>query len=324
MLKESYLECIGNTPLVELTRLVNSDDEACGRLFAKIENLQPGLSKKSRIASRIITCAERNGNLKKGMCVIEATSGNTGIALSVVCAVKGYHFVAVMSSGNSIERQKMMSALGAELVIVPTENCHEYGKVVGSDFEKVKKTAERIARERNGFFVDQFNNPENPEANKSMGLEMVNDLAESNITELHGFADYVGTGGSFHGVSKILREHYPSIKCYVTEPANHAVFDTECPSEMQPHIIQGGGYGRRDLTLLKDVMMDGTLKVEDIEAKKMVHQLAKTEGIFASFSSAANVHAGLQLLRGHLKGGNVIVTICDTGLKYLSNDIDSV
>ena len=310
----SALEAIGDTPLVELARVTRGLQ---GRILAKLEYLNPGYSKKDRIALQIIEDAEADGRLRPGQAVVELTSGNTGTGLAIVCGVKGYPFVAVMSRGNSVERARMMAALGAEVVLVDQLPSSVPGQVSGGDLELVERQAQRLVKEREAFRADQFRLQGNLRAHYlHTGPEI---LRQSGGT-VRAFCDFVGTGGSFAGCAAALKEHDPSIRCYVVEPAGAAVLAGEVLANPN-HRIQGGGYAMPDLPLIRREHVDGYLQVSDEEAIRVTRRLAREEGLFAGFSSGANVAAALHLLQTTCAGATVAVLLCDSGLKYLSTDL---
>jgi cysteine synthase A len=310
----SVVETIGNTPLVELSRLTRGLE---GRILAKLEYLNPGYSKKDRIARQIIEDAEADGTLKPGQTVVELTSGNTGTGLAIVCGIKGYPFVAVMSRGNSIERARMMSALGAEVVLVDQLPDSKPGQVSGGDLERVEQEAQKIVAERKAFRADQFKLAGNFRAHY---LHTGPEFIRQSGGRIDAFCDFVGTGGSFAGCAAAFKEHNPSIQCFVVEPDGAAVLAGESVTYPN-HRIQGGGYSMPDLLMLKREHIDGYLKVTDAEAIHTARRLAREEGVFAGFSSGANVAAALGLLQTALRGKTVAVMLCDSGLKYLSTDL---
>lgn len=298
-LLESVAGAIGETPLVELSRITRG---VGGRLLAKLEYLNPGFSKKDRIARQIIEDAESDGSLRPGQPVVELTSGNTGTGLAIVCAIHGHPFIAVMSRGNSPERARMMRALGAEVVLIDQSAGGVPGQVSGADLALVEAAAQRIAGERSAFRADQFHHSGNFRAHYlHTGPEI---LRQSGGT-FDTFCDFAGTGGTFAGCAAAFKEHDPAIGCYLVEP--------EAPS----HRIQGGGYGMAELPLLRSEHIDGRLTVSDEEAMAAARRLAREEGIFAGFSSGANIAAALRLVPGR----TVVTTINDSGLKYLSTDL---
>jgi len=310
----SAIEAIGSTPLVELSRLTQQLE---GRIFAKLDYLNPGFSKKDRIARQIIEDAEAEGKLKPGQTVVELTSGNTGTGLAIVCGIKGYPFVAVMSKGNSMERARMMSALGAEVVLVDQLPDSKPGQVSGGDLELVERETQRIVSERKAFRADQFQLLGNFRAHYLYtGPEI---LKQSN-GNIDAFCDFAGTGGSFAGCSSIFKKHNPNIQCFIIEPVGAAALAGEKVSYPN-HRIQGGGYSMPILPLLHPEHIDGYLKVTDTEAINTARRLAREEGIFAGFSSGANVAAALQLLQTSFRKKTIAVILNDSGLKYLSTDL---
>ena len=310
----SAVEAIGGTPLVELARLTSSEN---GRIFAKLEYLNPGFSKKDRIARQIIEDAEEQGALQPGQTVVELTSGNTGTGLAITCAVKGYPFVAVMSKGNSTERARMMAALGAEVVLVDQLPGSERGKVSGGDLEPVEREAQRIVRERHAFRADQFHLAGNFRAHY---LHTGPEMLQQSGGHMDAFCDFVGTGGTFAGCAAAFKDFNSSIRCFVVEPAGCAVLAGK-PVTNPNHRIQGGGYAMRELRFLTPGHVDGYISVSDGQAIGAARRLAAEEGIFAGFSSGANIAASLELLRGPCKGQTVGTIINDSGLKYLSTDL---
>jgi len=312
----SVLDAIGETPLVELSRLARGLE---GRILAKLEYLNPGGSKKDRVARQIIADAVADGSLRPGQTVVELTSGNTGTGLAIACAVRGHPFVAVMSRGNSPERARMMRALGAEVVLVDQAAGGRPGHVSGADLELVARETERIVAARSAFRADQFR----LEASRRghllhTGPEIIRQAGG----RIDAFCDFVGSGGAFAGCTAALKAHDPAIRCFVVEPEGAATL-AGAPATRPGHRIQGGGYARplAELPLLHGVPIDGWLRVSDTEAVATARRLAREEGIFGGFSAGANVAAACQLLAGPCRGGTVVVLICDSGLKYLSTDL---
>lgn len=306
-------EAIGNTPIVRLSRLTEG---LKGNIFAKLEYLNPGFSKKDRAALQMVLEAEQNGTLTPNQIVIELTSGNAGTGLAIVCAVKGYPFIAVMSKGNSMERARMMQSLGAEVVLVDQAPNSIPGQVSGEDLALVDAVAQRLTVERNAFRADQFRNQGNVHAHEYYTAE---EMWEQTDGQIDVFVDFVGSGGTFMGCAKALKKHNPSIRCYIVEPESAAYLAGK--SVYNPsHKIQGGGYNM-DLPFLDNCFVDGYLQVSDEEAIKATRELAQKEGVFAGFSSGANVSAALRLLKKQEAGANIVLTINDSGLKYLSTDL---
>lgn len=312
----SVLEAIGQTPLVRLDRLVA--EAACtGTILAKLDYLNPGFSKKDRAALGVIEEAEAAGHLAPGQCVVELTSGNMGTGLAIVCGVKGYPFVAVMSKGNSEERARMMRALGAEVVLVDQAPGARPGHVSGADLDLVEDAARAITVERGAFRADQFARAGNPNAHfATTGPEI---WAQSGGA-VDGFVDFLGSGGTFAGTAKFLKAQRAEIRCYVVEPAGAAVLAGQ-PMIDANHPIQGGGYAKDRLAFLEGLTPDGYLTVSGDAARQTTRDLARCEGIFAGFSAGANVAAALSLLQGEMTGQTIAVVICDSGLKYLSTDL---
>lgn len=310
----SVLEAIGRTPVVELGRLTRGES---GRILAKLDLLNPCGSKKDLIARWMIERAEKDGLLAPGQTVVEVTSGNTGNGLAMVCALKGYPFVMIISRGNSPERVAMARAMGAEVVVVEQAPGSEPGHVTGDDLARVEAMAAQVVAERRAFRVDQFHRPTNTEAHYAITGPSIWDQTAGRVD---AFCDLVGTGGSFAGVARFLKERNPRIGCYVVEPHGAEVL-AGCLVSCSHHVLQGAGYARTDLNLLDPRHIDGYLAVTDAEAVAMTRRLAREEGIFAGFTAGANVAAAFQLIRGPHRGGTVVVSICDTGLKYLSTGL---
>ncbi len=314
VLLDSLTAAIGDTPLIELARITRSVD---GRILAKLEYLNPGFSKKDRAALRIIEEAEASGDLQPGQVVLELTSGNMGTGLAIVCAVKGYPFVAVMSKGNSPERASMMSAFGAEVVLVDQCAGSRPGEVSGDDLRLVDEEAVRLTRERNAFRADQFGHKGNMRAHYFGTAPEIWKQCDGGLT---AFCDFAGSGGTFAGCTRFFKEKNPHIKCYLVEPDGAAALsgdDVATPD----HPIQGGGYGMAELSQLDEVTPDGYLTVSSQDAIECTHRLAKEEGIFAGYSSGANLAAALHLLQGPIPEATIAIVVCDSGLKYLSTDL---
>lgn len=310
----SAIEAIGNTPLVELTHFTQ---ELGGRILAKLEYLNPGFSKKDRIARQIIEDAEASGQLQPGQTVVELTSGNTGTGLAIVCSIKGYPFVAVMSKGNSMERVRMMQALGAEVVLVDQLPSSMPGQVSGSDLELVEQETQRITLERKAFRADQFHHAGNLRAHL---LHTGPEILYQTDGQFDAFCDFAGTAGSFAGCTAAFKAHRREIACFLVEPAGAAVLAGQ-PLTRPNHKIQGGGYAIPDLPFVDRANVDGYLQVTQEEAISTARTLARSEGIFAGFSSGANVAAAVQLLKNGWQGKTIVVLINDSGLKYLSTDL---
>jgi cysteine synthase len=309
---DSILATIGATPLVALDRLAAG---LPARVLAKIEFANPGASIKDRIALQIVEAAERSGRLRPGGTVVELTSGNTGTGLAIVCAVKGYRLIAVMSEGNSRERRRMLEALGATVELVPQADGDHPGEVSGDDLAAVDRRAAELVRELGAFRADQFHNPANSAAHEHGTAEEIWQQTAGAVTD---FVAAVGTGGTFVGTARGLKRHNPAIRAYAVEPAGAPVLAGR-PVLQPRHKIQGAGYGEPP-GLWDPSLADGYFAVTDEEAIASARALARQEGIFAGFSSGANVHAALQLARDSA-GGVIVTTINDSGLKYLSTDL---
>ncbi len=312
----SITDTIGNTPLVELKRAV-SILGLRGRLLAKLEYFNPGFSKKDRIALEMIREARRDGSLRPGQTVVELTSGNTGTGLAIVCRALGHPFVAVMSRGNTLERARMMRALGAEVVLVDQAPGSPPNQVSGDDLALVEKRTGQLVRKRQAFRANQFELISNALAHERFtGPE----LWEQSGGCIDVFLDFVGSGGSFSGVTRCLRGQKPEIRAYIVEPAGAAVLAGKAVKRSS-HQLQGGGYSLADLPLVDRSLVSGYLQVSDDEAIAAARLLATEEGIFGGFSSGANLAAAIQLLQEKEKGATVAFLVCDSGLKYLSTPL---
>ncbi|MCL4320791.1 MAG: cysteine synthase family protein [Candidatus Thermoplasmatota archaeon] len=309
----NILGAVGETPLVHLKKI---SERGKINVYAKIEYFNPGLSIKDRVAIKFIEEAEKNGKLRPGATVIERTSGNMGTGLAIVCAVKGYKFIAVMSEGNSVERRRMLSALGAEVVLVPQAPSGKPGFVSGEDLELVETQTKELASKLNAYRPDQFNNPDGAKAHEeTTGQEIWSQMDG----KIDAFVTYVGSGGTFVGTSRALKNHNKNVKCFVVEPesapylAGKKILSTR-------HRIQGGGYAFKP-PFWDNSLVDGYLTVSDEEAMNSARNLAAKEGIFAGYSSGANVAACLKTAEVLEKDSCVVTILPDSGLKYLSTDL---
>jgi len=307
-------QAIGNTPLLRLDKIKQHFGFE-GEIFAKLEHLNPSFSKKDRIALGMIESAEKKGLLKPGQPVLEMTSGNTGTGVALVCSAKGYRFICVMSRGNSIERVKMIEAFGGEVVLVDQAPGAVKGKVSGEDLTLVEMETDRILKETGAFYLNQFNNNENAAAQEVAA----NEMWEQSGGTIQVFMDFIGTGGTFAGYSRALKRHDPNIICYAVEPFGCAFYKDEI-IEGESHGIQGGGYSK-EMPVVDRSLIDGCITATTEEAVDMTRQLAKLEGIFAGFSSGANLAAAIKLLQGEQKGKTAAIVINDCGLKYMSTDL---
>lgn len=315
-LAASITDLIGGTPAVELSRLrqVLGFD---GRLVVKLEYLNPGLSKKDRVAKAMVESARAQGLLTEGQTVVELTSGNTGTGLALVCRSLGHPFVAVMSEGNTPERARMMRALGAEVVLVAQQTGGTPGQVSGRDLQLVDEVVQRLVADRGAFRTDQFTLPASADVHyRETGPELWEQVGR----RLDGFVSFAGSGGSFAGVTRFLREVSPHTWCCVVEPQRARVLAGR--RVVDPgHRIQGGGYSRADLPLLDRSAVTDYLGVEDDDAVEHARLLARHEGVFGGYSTGADCAAAVRLLSGPLAGGTVAFLAGDSGMKYLSTDL---
>lgn len=315
-LASSMADVIGATPMLELQRLLRQQGLE-GRLLAKLEHLNPGFSKKDRIAREMILEARASGALQPGQPVVELTSGNTGTGLAIVCRALGHPFTAVMSRGNSVERQRMMQALGAEVELVDQAPGGRPGQVSGADLARVEARARQLVEARGAFRADQFHLAGNVLAHERHTGPEIWQQAQGRVDV---FVDFAGSGGTFTGVARFLKAQNPAIRCYLVEPAGAAVL-AGGPLSRPGHRIQGGGYGMAELPLLDRSLVTGYLTVTDADAIAGARLLAAEEGVFGGFSAGAHLAAALQLLRGPERGASIAFLVCDSGLKYLSTDL---
>ena len=296
---DSMLELVGNTPLVRLSRLGRD----CPEVVVKLESANPLSSIKDRIALNMIREAESSGRLKPGMTVVEPTSGNTGIGLAFVCAVRGYRLVLTMPESMSVERRTLLSALGAELVLTPAA-AGMAGAV--AEAEKI------LAVTSSAFMPDQFANPDNPAMHeKTTAQELWRD-AEG---RLDAFVVGVGTGGTLTGVARALKKYNPDLLAVAVEPADSPLLSGGAAG---PHKIQGIGAGFVPKNYHADAI-DEVLQVQDNEAIGASRLLAAREGLLVGISSGAALHAALELARKPENEGKTIVALLpDTGERYLS------
>jgi len=295
------LETIGRTPLVRLNNIV---DENSAEVYVKLESFNPMSSVKDRIALAMIDEAERSGKLKPGMCVIEPTSGNTGIGLAMVCAAKGYRCIFTMPESMSMERRKLLKAFGAEIVLTPTRE----------GMAGAISCAKGMCKKDKGMFLpQQFENPANPDMHeRSTAQEIIQDLPD-----LDYFVAGVGTGGTITGVGRALKRHRAGIKVIGVEPAASPVLSGGPPGT---HGIQGIGAGFVPKVLDRKVV-EWFLQVRDEDAKATARSLARKEGILAGISSGAALFIGLQLAGQIGKEKKIVVLLPDTGERYLSTDL---
>ncbi|MDO5610826.1 MAG: cysteine synthase A [Pseudomonadota bacterium] len=295
---DSILDTIGNTPVVRLNRLA----PAHVRLYAKVEAFNPGGSVKDRLALAIVLDAERRGLLKPGDTIVEATSGNTGVALAMVAAARGYKFVAVMTETFSIERRKLMRAYGAKVILTPAA---ERGTGM------VRK-AEELAAKHGWFLASQFSNPANPAYHRSTtAAEILRDFAND---RLDYFVSGWGTGGTISGVGEVLKLARPAVQIIASEPAGAALLSGK---EWQPHKIQGWTPDFLPDNLSRDIA-DEILPIQDELARDTARRLAAEEGLFVGISAGATVAAALEVAKQAEEGAVLLAVLPDTGERYLS------
>ncbi|MGY1423982.1 cysteine synthase A [Lysobacter sp. A289] len=298
MIHDSILETIGRTPVVRLRNLA----PAGVTLYAKVESFNPGGSVKDRLALGIILDAESRGLLKPGDTVVEATSGNTGVALAMVCAARGYKFVAVMTETFSIERRKLMRAYGAK-VILTTAAERGTGMV---------RKAQELATRHGWFLADQFANPANPAYHRqTTAAEILQDFAGR---RLDCFVSGWGTGGTLTGVGEVLKVARPDVRIVGAEPA---VASMLAGQPWQPHKIQGWTPDFVPEVLNAEVV-DTLVPVDDLVARDFARRLAREEGIFVGLSAGATVAAALEVAQTVDEGSVILAMLPDTGERYLS------
>ncbi|MCR5809333.1 MAG: cysteine synthase A [Clostridiales bacterium] len=298
-------QLIGRTPLMELTRTEEAEG-LCAKLLAKLEYFNPGGSSKDRIALNMLNDAEKRGVVKRGATIIEPTSGNTGIGLAMVAAVRGYRTIIVMPETMSVERRKMIKAYGAEIVLT------EGKRGMTGAIEKAEELASRIP---GSFIPSQFENPANPAAHfETTGPEIWQDTDG----KIDIFVAGVGTGGTLTGAGKYLKSRNPAVAVVAVEPASSPVLSSGIAG---PHGIQGIGAGFVPKTL--DIgVYDGVIPVKDEDALKTAAMLCRKDGIFVGISSGAAAWAGIELAKRHENTGKTIVVLLpDGGGRYLSTKL---
>ena len=290
---------IGNTPLVRLNRL---SPEGGATIYGKVEFANPGGSVKDRICLNMLDVAEQQGQLKPGGTIVEPTSGNTGIGLALIAAVRGYKLILVMPESMSLERASLLSSYGAQLILTPAWD----------GMKGAIKEAESIVSQNPEYFMpDQFSNPANPAMHKKTTALELWDALDGKID---AFVAAVGTGGTITGCGEVFKERNPSVKIIAVEPAGSPVLSGGEPG---PHKIQGIGAGFVPKVLNRSVL-DDIFRVTDDQAYQTTKLLAKKEGLMVGISSGANVFAAQQVAKELGPGKNVVTVLCDTGERYLS------
>lgn len=297
LVADDVLGLIAGTPLVRLGRL---SPEAGATVWAKCEFANPGGSVKDRPALAMLLDAERSGKLREGATIVEATSGNTGISLAMIAAVRGYRCILVMPEDMSLERRYILRAYGAEIVLTPAPE-----GMAGA----VRKAGQILSDTDGAFMPSQFDNPANP-ASHAEGTAL--EIIEQVNGELSGFVAGVGTGGTISGVGRVIRQKFPKIPIWGVEPGNSAVLNGKAPGM---HGIQGLGAGFVPDVLDRSVI-DSVKEVTDVAAERMARRLAREAGLLVGPSSGANVHVACELA-ATLPSGNVVTILCDSGERYL-------
>jgi len=297
----NVLELIGNTPLVRLNKIVKPD---MAEILAKVESFNPGGSVKDRICLAMIEEAEGKGLLKPGFTIIEPTSGNTGIGLAMICAVKGYKCILVMPETMSLERIYIAKSYGAKVVLTRGKD-----GISGS----VKEAEKLLGKTPNSFMPQQFKSEANPQIHRETTAK---EILTATSGKIDAFVAGVGTGGTITGVGECLKEYNPKIKIVAVEPKTSAVLSGEKPG---PHKIQGIGAGFIPDILNQDII-DEIIKVDDDDAFKVSKRLAKEEGLFMGISAGAAALAALKIAKDLGKDKRVVVVLPDTGERYFSTE----
>jgi cysteine synthase A len=298
-LHKEITELIGKTPLVRLNRL---SPPGSATIYGKVEFFNPGGSVKDRICLNMINEAERQGRLKPGGTIVEPTSGNTGIGLALVAAVRGYKLILVMPESMSMERASLLSSYGAQLVLTPA-----WEGMKGS----IKEAESILAQNPTYFMPDQFSNPANPAMHR---MTTAPEIWEALDGKIDAFVAAVGTGGTITGCGEVFKERNPSVKVIAVEPAGSPVLSGGDPG---PHKIQGIGAGFVPRVLNRKIL-DRVITVTDDEAYQTAKQLSKKEGLLVGISAGANVFAAQKVAEELGAGKNVVTVLCDTGERYIS------
>jgi len=299
ILHKEITELIGRTPLVRLNRLSPPDSAT---IYGKVEFFNPGGSVKDRICLNMINEAERQGRLKRGGTIVEPPSGNTGIGLALVAAVRGYKLILVMPESMSMERASLLSSYGAQLVLTPA-----WEGMKGS----IREAESIIAQNPTYFMPDQFSNPANPAMHR---MTTAPEIWEALGGKIDAFVAAVGTGGTITGCGEVFKEKNPHVKVIAVEPAASPVLSGGDPG---PHKIQGIGAGFVP-KVLNQRILDRVITVTDDEAYQTTKALSKKEGLLVGISAGANVFAAQKVAQELGPGKNVVTVLCDTGERYIS------
>lgn len=299
---DNILSAVGNTPMVRLSRI---DDGCKADILAKLEMFNPSGSSKARAALGMLLAAEEKGIIKPGSIIVEPTSGNQGIALAMVGAVKGYRVIVVMPDNMSMERRQLARAYGAEVVLTPSSE----------DVQGAVYKAREIEKNTPGAWMpNQFANPDNPQFHeKTTAVEIMSQVGGP----VHALVAGVGTGGTLTGVARVLKKKNPELKVYAVEPENSAVIAGRQPG---PHMLQGIGDGFIPENLDME-LLDSPISVSDQEAVDMTRRLAAREGLLVGISSGAAVVAAIRVGRELGRGKTVVAILPDTGERYLSTPV---
>lgn len=306
-LHDDITQCIGNTPLIKLRRV---SEGCCAEVYAKLENMNPLWSVKDRIGRAMIDAAERDGKIQDGTVVIEPTSGNTGIGLAYVCAARGYKLQVTMPESMTLERRRLLKALGADIVLTPAAEgmpgaVRKAEEIANSDPEKY-------------FMPQQFKNPANPEVHRKTTAEEIWNDTQGKVDI---FVGGVGTGGTITGVTEVIKQRKPEFKAIAVEPANSPVItQRKAGQDLQPgkHTIQGIGAGFIPDVLNVDII-DEVIQIKDEDAAETARNMAQKEGIFCGISSGGAAWAALEVAKRPENDGKLVVVVLpDIGERYLS------